>query len=596
MNDKTTAGDSSWRDKYLSVLDEQERQQRLFTQQQELLRKALARVSLAAEGLDYQLDGELEQMRDALRQPSTKVLQQKLDGVDDAVRAFESRRGQRSEILLTAFCSLVKQLQDLSIPREVAGGLKKYQRGLKARITHLQQYPNLLEELAQLQQQVLDTLGVSKPSLWQRFTGSADKAEQPEVQTKAPPEPEAEKIELDTPQEAIVTEGDQGLVIEGQFDQLESDVAAGDAASSPEAIFQRPVHEPAFSKISDKITVVLSDFLEHVEPVECVVQKVKNARERIDRGLNWFELVPTLEDIRDLVMQAYLAADNAFVTYLDQVNAELEVIYAALGGAVQSEAAVRDAGNILQRRVDDQVASLQQAVATSDTLAQLKSQVNGQIDAIRDALQHYRQDPSIDQAPLAEQLQSLVQRVQAMEADAQRHKDNYEEQRRKALQDALTGLPNREAYSERAHHEFQRWQRYGHPLTLAVCDIDFFKKINDSYGHQAGDRVLKVISKAIFKRLREVDFMARYGGEEFVILLPETPADNALRTLDKIREALASTPFHFKEQPVQITLSIGVSEFDEGDNVETVFARADKALYRAKDSGRNRCEMGRTSL
>ena len=120
-------------------------------------------------------------------------------------------------------------------------------------------------------------------------------------------------------------------------------------------------------------------------------------------------------------------------------------------------------------------------------------------------------------------------------------------------------------------------------------DIDWFKNINDTYGHQAGDRVLKVLSRGIAKRLREVDFMARYGGEEFVLVLPETQSEQAHGALDKIREAIALTPFHFKESPVQITLSMGIAEFREGDTVEKVFARADKQLYVAKEQGRNRC-------
>lgn len=101
--------------------------------------------------------------------------------------------------------------------------------------------------------------------------------------------------------------------------------------------------------------------------------------------------------------------------------------------------------------------------------------------------------------------------------------------------------------------------------------------------------MLQVLAKALQKRLREVDFIARYGGEEFVILLPETAEQDAHEALDKIRNAISTTPFRFREQPVTITLSIGLSGFREGDTVEDVFARADQQLYVAKERGRNLC-------
>jgi diguanylate cyclase len=122
---------------------------------------------------------------------------------------------------------------------------------------------------------------------------------------------------------------------------------------------------------------------------------------------------------------------------------------------------------------------------------------------------------------------------------------------------------------------------------LAVFDIDYFKKINDSHGHQAGDRVLKVIGRSVAKRLREVDFFCRYGGEEFVALMPETSLVDAMPLLDAIRSAIANASFNYKEEPISITLSIGVTEFRFEDDLEIAFARADRALYAAKSGGRN---------
>ena len=150
-------------------------------------------------------------------------------------------------------------------------------------------------------------------------------------------------------------------------------------------------------------------------------------------------------------------------------------------------------------------------------------------------------------------------------------------------------MPNRDAYQQRLEEELSRKARYGGPLTMVVADVDFFKRINDNYGHLAGDKVLQLLAKAMRKSLRDVDFIGRYGGEEFVILMPETNAEEALVATEKLRTKVESSPFNFRKERVPITMSFGISEFQTLEDGETVFERADKALYQAKAEGRNRC-------
>ena len=171
-------------------------------------------------------------------------------------------------------------------------------------------------------------------------------------------------------------------------------------------------------------------------------------------------------------------------------------------------------------------------------------------------------------------------------------REHLEEQRQKALRDPLTALPNRAAWDDRLELEIARWQRFGGELLLAVVDIDHFKRINDSFGHLAGDRVLKIIANELRKRLRKTDFIARFGGEEFALLLPGTPAAAGLRVLDGLREGIEQCPFHFKGARIQVTLSGGLTSFVEAERAEQAFERADRALYRAKGAGRNRIEVG----
>jgi diguanylate cyclase len=158
-----------------------------------------------------------------------------------------------------------------------------------------------------------------------------------------------------------------------------------------------------------------------------------------------------------------------------------------------------------------------------------------------------------------------------------------------SLRDPLTGCFNRLAYQERSEAEEARWLRYGSALSLIVFDLDRFKSINDTFGHRAGDEVLKTIAQIAGNQLRKVDFFARYGGEEFVAVLPETPLAAALTVAEKVRRAVEAFRFHSRGQPVPLTLSCGVAQLAEGDGIETAFERADKALYLAKAGGRNRC-------
>lgn len=595
--------ENPWREKYLQALDEQEHIQASADAQTEILRKALVRVSLAADGLDTELDDVLGRLRDKLRDKSgsedTAELTDTLLSLESRILDFEKRRDHREQALETAVTQLNQNLQGVTTSRETKKRLKKQSSVIATAVKDPSSLPKLLGELADIQAELLsatngsDSKSASKGLFGRLFDrGEAEPTTQPESPQDGPiAEPEPEVVEAE-----IVDAEPVEAILEGQLETHAEIVEQQEKEDrQPEAVLHKPVHEPAFSRISDKILRVLNDLLDNIEPTECVVSRVASARSRIEAGLNWYELVPTLEDIRDLIMQAYLAAGKAFGDYLLQVDQALDEISQVLGVVLEEHQADQEKQQAFDREVSEQLDTMGQSVAEASDLEQLKHQVSNHIDSIRVALNkrqqptHATTDSATDTINLSAQLAKLAAQVQAIEEEAKTAKQDLDEQRQKALRDPLTELPNREAYSERVHEEFKRWQRYQRPLTLAVCDIDHFKRINDTYGHQAGDRVLKVLSRGIAKRLREVDFMARYGGEEFVLVLPETQAEQAHSALDKIREAIAQTPFHFKESPVQITLSMGIAEFREDDTVEKVFARADKQLYVAKEQGRNCC-------
>lgn len=166
-----------------------------------------------------------------------------------------------------------------------------------------------------------------------------------------------------------------------------------------------------------------------------------------------------------------------------------------------------------------------------------------------------------------------------------------------ATTDVLTGLVNRREFNRRIAEEFSRAKRHYSPLSLALFDIDFFKKINDTYGHNAGDVILKELGGLIEKNTRSSDVACRYGGEEFALILTETSQTEAYEFLNRLRQIVEEEIFNKSMKPVKATISVGVAQLDLSDKSPLGFCeRADKALYKAKESGRNRVEKASPGL
>ena len=161
-----------------------------------------------------------------------------------------------------------------------------------------------------------------------------------------------------------------------------------------------------------------------------------------------------------------------------------------------------------------------------------------------------------------------------------------------AYYDPLTGLPNRRFFFEHASLIFEEAKRYEKPLSLLVMDIDYFKKINDTYGHDVGDLVLKTFAGVLRGIVRQSDICARFGGEEFVVLLPNTNLEGARVLAERIRTAVAKNMVEHGSIVIVFTVSIGVSQYRKGmQNIDELIKEADIALYRAKEGGRNRVEV-----
>jgi diguanylate cyclase (GGDEF)-like protein len=158
-----------------------------------------------------------------------------------------------------------------------------------------------------------------------------------------------------------------------------------------------------------------------------------------------------------------------------------------------------------------------------------------------------------------------------------------------ATTDGLTGVFNRRYFFELAYKEIRRTLRRNHSLALALIDIDYFKHINDAYGHAVGDEALLAVTHIFQKNIREMDIFARFGGDEFVLLLPETSLDHARLILERVCRKFAAQPVELSGHTVPITISVGIAGLVNAvDTLEALLGCADRALYQAKETGRNR--------
>ncbi|WP_020409979.1 GGDEF domain-containing protein [Hahella ganghwensis] len=573
-----TSESERWKNKYFDKLEELEHQEADFKEQIHVLERLLIRVSLAAQGMDPKMDSDLNKLRAILRQEQlpTGELNRVLENIEASVLTLDKSRAATAEGMLQAFSSLVDQLLELDLPRNQKKTLKRYGKQLNGKMGDLREYPQLLSEYAKHLGDALNAVIGNRPAapsggFFGRFFASQDDAS-----------PESE--------EALSGKGSGMKPGAEDSDEVEDEPYTLELATTgPKAIQDQPF-EPGFSAIADHVSATLSNLVEHLRLPESMQADSQKVQQRIAESLNWYELVPTLDDIANLVIAAFGRGQQEFEAFLKSLDDRLISIQSFLSHSESSSSASKANNTELQDAVRRYVRHMQESIKEAENVDQLKVSVNTNLDSILVSLSQFMAKESERDAGMSAELEELQRRLMQLESESRVMQEQLAEEQQRAVTDVLTGLPNRMAYEQRAQQEFERWRRYRNPLTMVIVDIDKFKGINDKYGHLAGDKVIQLIAKEVARRIRKTDFIARYGGEEFVILLPETDVDTTVTVMDKTRVMVSRLPFHFRNKKVQVTISIGICGFSGNANLNGVFEMADKALYRAKMNGRNRVE------
>ncbi len=305
------------------------------------------------------------------------------------------------------------------------------------------------------------------------------------------------------------------------------------------------------------------------------------------------QIPDVMTSLTTLVLEMSSEDTSRFEHFLKQLNQRLDIVQDLLKTHTAAQTKDNQANKTMDAEVRAQVSLMQENVSTANDLKQLQYHVEHRLELVISKLDVFQVAHDSFVKKNQQKMGLLNNQLNVSRSDIEELQQKLIQQQHLAETDPLTRLPNRYAFQKKINEEYMRWRRYRQPLALAMVDIDHFKKINDQFGHANGDRVLTGLASGLLDASRETDFVARYGGEEFIIILPETHLNQATKAVNKIRQKIAHHPFDLDHNSQHITLSIGVAEFEDNDTIEDVIHRADVALYRAKDKGRNAvcCEL-----
>lgn len=339
-----------------------------------------------------------------------------------------------------------------------------------------------------------------------------------------------------------------------------------------------------------RIRSLLSQLLTDAAQDQSLQAPAEVVRKELETALVPGRLPGIIERIAELVTQRVQGLEQTrqeLELLLGQLASQLESMQRYVDGNASEESERTSSSETLKLQITSEMTALGQSASAAD-VNHIQRNLQQRLDAIARHLQefHGREEERAQQVRVrTEQMRS---RIEEMEAEARKLKARLTDEKRISMRDPLTQIANRLAYEKRVSEEVERWAQFGQPTCIAVWDIDQFKAINDQYGHRAGDKVLTIVAECLAKSVRSADFVARYGGEEFVMLLPGTTLPDAMRLAEQAREAVTQLGFHFRGAPVSISVSGGITQLLDGDEAEVAFDRADGAMYKAKQAGRNR--------
>ncbi len=593
----------SWKRKYYDSLEQIEQKERQWQQVEDLLRKTISRLTLAADGLDETLDVQLKALRDAIRdRAGTRELQSRIEAMSATLVKLDSKRAVQN-----ALPGPVEVLAELLDRTPLPRSARREARALGKRLRNMgpEQAGEAVAAFTTLLASVLEERqgGDSNTGLLGRLFPRRDSAAE-EAAGEGGSERPAPASGLAGGRdillhllECLASQPDAADILarlrqqvlhartEKELKRLAGELAGVLGERAPEKDAAAPDGDAAIREVLVQLLQRLSLPPEFEETVDSLKDRLEDRSARLDVEQTLSDLADLIQNLRERAQEDKKEIED----FLQQLTDRLQDIDAYVSGSEAARVEAYENGRHLGDRVQEQVKGIETSVRDAENLDQLKDMVQSRLDTIIRHVEEHRAIEERRHREAEERLREMQDRLAAMEEQTGELRERVRKERDQALTDTLTGIPNRLAWDERVKQEYARWKRFGTPLTLLVWDVDHFKRINDEFGHRAGDKVLKVIANLLADNVRETDFVARYGGEEFTVLMPGADPEAARGVAEKLRAAVQHCGFHYKGDEVPITISCGIAGFRDGDSVEAVFERADRALYQAKAEGRNRC-------
>ena len=601
-----------WKLKYYDQLDILEKKEQEWEKVESTLKRTIGRLSLAAEGQNATLDRHIIGLRTAIK---NKLDQQHLESIVDDISQILSKLEDKEKDPNRRATNILEQLvEKLSLPKSALKSRNKLLKKLAKSDDSIND--QLLQAVLEFLSSVIitDSQSTNKPGLLNRlFTSDSPDADNDKT------EPDPALISDETPLTAykscliqLLNKLDNPSSPDGKIsalkinardaqnkseldnlsDQLSSillqktnnneSIQLPESAGSSDIDYAlQPSIQELLIRLLEQI-IIPADLLEEADIIKLRLEKDTNPT-------NWKLLLKDVVLLINSIRSRLQREKQEFEEFLQQVTDRLKIMDNFLQNETSSLQQAETQGKEFDKQLGLNVEEIRNDINHATELTNLKKSISLKLDTISGHIQHYRDTENIRLDKSRQEVDTMHVRMQELESETTKLKKIVIEKNKQAMFDVLTEIPNRLSYEKKAEEEIARWKRFSNPLSLVIWDIDLFKKVNDTYGHKAGDKVLKTVAQLLINNIRTTDFLARYGGEEFVMLLPGTKQEETLRLVNKLRQTIETCGFHYHGDAVEITISCGVSSFKDNDSLNKVFERADKALYKAKKNGRNQC-------
>ena len=557
---KQAQQNNGWEAKYQAAVKDQDDHEIEWQEIEALLRKTISRLSTATRGVDTRLDKSLRLIQEISREKRDEKLEQALEKLSQVVLSLEQPSTFAKQRRSDSIVLMLDLLQGINFDADQRQHLKEICSKLLKSVANGQDRDEIYSHVSDLSGLINENFGSTNYTL-----------ESSEVIYRL-----IKLLDLDELQKDHLR---QQFPDSGEFQAHELQLLAD--------LINAQMGECSQDSSIDSVITTL---LERLAIVQDATGNVEEIQARVQEGVEQGQWADTLNDIVGSVsttLKKLNAEKRELETFIINVTNQLGDITEAITLDHKDHQSDHEDTQMLHEFVEEGMTLMQKDFHSSTDLSELKSVIEKNIDSIRGGVTTFISRINERHEATEQRNIKLSEQLSQMEQETQELQIALIENREKLLYDSLTGVHSRLAYDEQIEQELARWNRHQTPFSYAIIDIDYFKSVNDMFGHNAGDKALKVIAQLMLKNVRKSDYGYRIGGEEFVLILTNTDVKQADGMIEKLRHSISASNFHFNQKQISLTVSAGLTETRQDDTVESIFERADKALYQAKNSGRN---------